>query len=139
MKFSDTNDLACWTKMSSSSSGNIIFHMAPLTQELLLGFKWEIWSHIHTAQIWHPLTILVSEIEVSVIQHTVLFRQSCENIRCDLVEWIWKYQAGFNKLVLHLVKYLNRRGQYCRNVIETNCLYFLSYFLSIVNGYFLYN
>ncbi|GBM85035.1 hypothetical protein AVEN_248967-1 [Araneus ventricosus] len=32
-------------------------HIARKTQELLQTFKWEVWSHLHTAQNWHLIWV----------------------------------------------------------------------------------
>ncbi|GFS46008.1 mariner Mos1 transposase [Trichonephila inaurata madagascariensis] len=36
---------------------NVLSQTTQATQELLRRFRWKIWSHSHTAQIWYPVTI----------------------------------------------------------------------------------
>ncbi|GBN23016.1 hypothetical protein AVEN_141954-1 [Araneus ventricosus] len=52
-------------------SGGVILlpdntHTARKTQELLQKFKWEVWSHPHTAQIWLTIWIPNTYLEQGV-------------------------------------------------------------------------
>ncbi|GBM68629.1 hypothetical protein AVEN_168823-1 [Araneus ventricosus] len=49
-------------------------HTARKTQELLQKFKWEVWIHLYTAQIWHPILITNTYLEQSSLQ-TVMAKQ----------------------------------------------------------------
>ncbi|GBM39441.1 hypothetical protein AVEN_126321-1 [Araneus ventricosus] len=46
-------------------------HTARKTQELLRKFKWEVWSHSPTAQIWHQIWVPSTYLEQGSLQRVM--------------------------------------------------------------------